>query len=113
MPPGEPAVCYTLTQDFLPSQVERIRVRCRSKEGRLVDGWVRSSDKRGELLNFNPFGTGASVVGQGGVVEEGTPPAGTEEMLAASSEVPAEPQGEVMPEPEPQGTAEAKPASDE
>ena len=86
---------------------------CRSKEGRLVDGWVRSSDKRGELLNFSPFGTGDSVAGKGGGVEEGTPPAFTEDVPAASTEVSAEPQVEVAPEPEPEATTKAKLASDE
>ena len=74
-------------------QVERIRVRCRSKEGRLVDGWVRSSDKHGVLLNFKPFATDAAE-DQGAGVEEGTPPAPTQAAIAA------EPAPKALPEPQ-------------
>ena len=97
----------------MPQQVERIRVRCRSKEGRLVDGWVRSSDKRGEMLNFNPFSADAGVDGQsvGVGVEEGTPPAPTPTVVAAKA-LP-KPKNEATPEPAPEAETETKPTPDE
>lgn len=94
----------------MPQQVERIRVRCRSKEGRLVDGWVRSSDKRGEMLNFNPFSTDAGVDGQGLGVEEGTPPAPTPTVVAAKA-LP-KPKDEATPELAPEAETEAKPSDE-
>jgi hypothetical protein len=97
-------------------QVERVRVRCRSKEGRLVDGWVRSSDKHGALLNFKPFATDA-VGDQGAAVEEGTPPAPSHAAVAAepAPEALSEPQDAAAPEDTPYAgvEVEAKLTSDE
>ena len=87
-------------------------MRCLSKEGRLVDGWVRSSDKRGDLLDFKPFATDASVDDQGVDVEEGTPPESplTPIQAPVAAEASSEPQDSAALEPAPQAEAEAKPS---
>ena len=87
-------------------QVEQIRVRCRAKEGRMVDGWVRSSDKQGSLLDLKPFSEGVMVkeatAAAADGVEEGTPPA------AAEPQAEPEPEPEPQPEPEPEGEPAAE-----
>jgi hypothetical protein len=72
----------------------------------MVDGWVRSSDKQGSLLDLKPFSEGVMVkeatAAAADGVEEGTPP--------AAAEPQAEPEPE--PEPEPEGEPEGEPTAE-